>query len=288
MESLVTSVPNYSYVFKFEREFEHAEFRPWMVDNWSTVCMYSAGIYMILIFGGQQYMVSRQRFEMRTILTCWNIFLALFSIMGACRTIPEFLHVLSSQGLYHSLCIPSFIENDKVSGFWTLMFVFSKVPELGDTIFIVLRKQPLIFLHWYHHITVLLYSWYSYSEYTAVARWFIVMNYIVHSLMYSYYAFKALRFRVPRGVSMVITALQLIQMVVGCMVNIWTYQIKSSAEDGGKECQVSEQNLMFSLLMYASYFVLFGRFFYNSYLLSGESKKMQAKITTVEGGKKSD
>jgi elongation of very long chain fatty acids protein 6 len=86
----------------------------------------------------------------------------------------------------------SFIESDRVSGFWTLAFVLSKVPELGDTVFIVLRKQPLIFLHWYHHVTVLIYSWYSYSEYTAAARWFVVMNYIVHSVMYSYYAFKAL------------------------------------------------------------------------------------------------
>ena len=34
---------------------------------------------------------------------------------------------------------------------------------------------------------------YSFSEYTAAARWFIVMNYLVHSVMYSYYAFKALK-----------------------------------------------------------------------------------------------
>ena len=34
-------------------------------------------------------------------------------------------------------------------GYWTFMFALSKVPELGDTLFIVLRKQPLIFLHWY-------------------------------------------------------------------------------------------------------------------------------------------
>lgn len=46
-----------------------------------------------------------------------------------------------------------------MAGFWATMFVLSKVPELGDTIFIVLRKQPLIFLHWYHHATVLVYSW---------------------------------------------------------------------------------------------------------------------------------
>lgn len=74
----------------------------------------------------------------------------------------------------------SFIEQDKVSGFWTWMFVLSKLPELGDTVFIVLRKKPLIFLHWYHHITVLLYTWYSFTEYTSSARWFVVMNYCVH------------------------------------------------------------------------------------------------------------
>ena len=45
----------------------------------------------------------------------------------------------------------------------------------------------------YHHVTVLIYCWYSFSEYTAPARWFVVMNFIVHSLMYSYYFLKASR-----------------------------------------------------------------------------------------------
>jgi hypothetical protein len=33
---------------------------------------------------------------------------------------------------------------------WTINCYFSaQVPELGDTLFIVFRKQQLIFLHWY-------------------------------------------------------------------------------------------------------------------------------------------
>ena len=60
-------------------------------------------------------------------LTGWSMFLAMFSIMGAARTLPEFMHTLYTHGFYHSLCIPSFIENDRVSGFWTWMFVLSKV-----------------------------------------------------------------------------------------------------------------------------------------------------------------
>ena len=149
------------------------------------VCPKTDSLYFLFL--------SRPAFDLRGPLTGWSMFLAMFSIMGAARTLPEFMHTLYTHGFYHSLCIPSFIENDRVSGFWTWMFVLSKVPELGDTIFIVLRKQKLIFLHWYHHVTVLIYCWYSFSQYTAPARWFVVMNFIVHSIMYTYYAFRALR-----------------------------------------------------------------------------------------------
>lgn len=214
-------------------------------------------------------MSKRPRFEMRSFLTAWNLMLATFSIIGFARTLPEFLHTLSlPRGVYHSVCSSSYVEVDRVSGFWSVLFVLSKVPELGDTIFIILRKQPLIFLHWYHHLTVLVYSWYSFSEYTGQARWFIVMNYLVHSLMYSYYSLKAMRFRIPRGVAMIITLLQLSQMFVGCTVNYLVYVMKQD----GLECNVSDRNIKMSFLMYISYFALFGHFFYQAYLSSSSAR----------------
>lgn len=269
------TLPNYSYIFNFESDFIHYETRRWMTENW-TNGFYYVGAYMVLIFGGQYLMQNRPRFELRGVLTLWNTALAVFSIMGACRTVPEILHTLTHQGLYHSVCVPSFITQDKVSGFWTWMFVLSKLPELGDTIFIVLRKQPLIFLHWYHHITVLLYSWFSYTEYTASARWFIVMNYCVHSVMYSYYALKAMGYSPPRQVAMLITSLQLLQMIIGCAINLWAHHLLKS----GAECHISPFNIKLSIAMYFSYFVLFARFFHKAYL-SGErrSKTRSAPVT---------
>ncbi|XP_063699225.1 very long chain fatty acid elongase 6 [Culicoides brevitarsis] len=279
--------PNYTYIFDFESDFIHQETRKWMVRNWTYV-FYYCGIYMLVIFGGQNFMQNRPRFELRGTLALWNTMLAMFSIMGVCRTAPELLHVLRHHGLFHSVCVPSFIEQDRVSGFWTWLFVLSKLPELGDTVFIVLRKQPLIFLHWYHHITVLIYAWFSYTEYTASARWFIVMNYFVHSIMYSYYALKALRFNPPRSISMIITGLQLTQMIIGCAINVWAHSYLKTA--GHSACNISDLNVKLSIAMYFSYFVLFARFFYKAYLSNdakfGKKKKISAQSASQSSSDK--
>ncbi|CAK9806924.1 Elongation of very long chain fatty acids protein 6 [Anthophora plagiata] len=278
VDYMEVTVPNYSYIFNFEETFRHMDTKIWMANNW-TNGFYYCGIYMILIFGGQHYMSNRPKFELRGILTLWNTLLATFSIIGFTRTAPELIHVLRHNGFYYSVCIPSFIEQDCVCGFWTWMFVLSKLPELGDTIFIVLRKQPLIFLHWYHHITVLLYAWFSYKEYTASARWFVVMNYFVHSIMYSYYALKAMGYKPPKGIPMLITTLQLAQMVIGCIINVTAYQY---LENGQAECHISRTCVTFGLLMYFSYFVLFARFFRKSYL-SGKHRNKVGKKDYVNG-----
>ncbi|XP_045479678.1 elongation of very long chain fatty acids protein 6-like [Harmonia axyridis] len=268
MKNYSVTTPNYSHVFNFESEFNAQKTRIWMINNW-TNAYYYIGIYLILIFGGQYLMQNRPRFELRRVLVVWNTLLAAFSILGACRTFPELIHIITNHGLYHSVCIPSFIEIDKVSGFWSYMFTLSKLAEFGDTVFIVLRKQPLIFLHWYHHITVLLYSWFSFTEFTSSGRWFVVMNFCVHSIMYSYYALRAIGYKPPRQISMVITALQLIQMVIGCLVNIWAHQLLQKRT----ECNITSLNIKLSTTMYFSMFILFAKFFFQSYLSSERERK---------------
>lgn len=160
-----------------------------------------------------------------------------------------------------------------VSGFWSWMFALSKLLEFGDTIFIVLRKQELIFLHWYHHITVLVYAWFSYANNIASARWFMVLNYFVHSIMYSYYALKAMRYKTPVFIPMLITILQITQMILGCIISIVSYHYLESH----KECKNLRIHMIFSILMYLSYFILFCKFFYKSYI--DKNGKFQKKIT---------
>ncbi|CAG7836187.1 unnamed protein product [Allacma fusca] len=235
------------------------EYRPWAI----TTCV----LYVSLIYAGQLWMKSRPAYNLRSTLVIWNGLLAIFSITGLFRTFPEFFFIVSRpDGLYKSACT-SDIHN-YATAFWALIFTLSKLVELGDTAFVILRKQKLIFLHWYHHITVLLMTWIYYETYEPCFRWFGTMNYFVHALMYTYFTLKAMKVRVPRSLAMCVTVLQIAQMIVGLYINVYTYNIKSS----GVPCDRPMGNIVGGLSIYGTYFLLFIHFFVKAYFVGPKSK----------------
>lgn len=277
----VTTV--YSSEFGFERLFESREYvdsiSHYMKDKWKLSFVF-AGVYLLFVVVGRWFMSTRQKFEIRKPLIAWNILLAVFSIIGSIRVWPEFLHAVFDRGIVYSVCDASYAYS--ITGFWAFLFCMSKLPELVDTVFIVLRKQELIFLHYYHHATVLIYCWFSYKEHAASGRWFMCMNYVVHSLMYSYYALKAMRIRVPLFVSKLITFLQIAQMFFGCYVNWIAYQTKLNSPQ--TYCHISDDNIFYSFLMYLSYFLLFFQFFLDAYVKSNAKHKL--RLQQIENEKK--
>jgi elongation of very long chain fatty acids protein 6 len=233
-------------------------------------------------------MRNRSKYELRFPLIIWNVILASFSIMGTIRVLPDFIQILTNNGVVYSVCNNDFAYG--ITGFWSLMFILSKLPELVDTLFIVFRKQELIFLHWYHHTTVLVYCWFSYKDFASTGRWFMTMNYLVHSLMYSYYVLKAMRIKVPKFVSQLITTGQILQMIAGCYVNFIAYQTKVANEI----CNISDDNIKYSSLMYFSYFVLFFNFFINAYIFNKSkscaviNKNSKNEVINLHKGSKKD
>ncbi|UJR22868.1 hypothetical protein I4U23_025897 [Adineta vaga] len=241
----------------------------WM-NQWWWLSIPYAILYIIAIFIGQSYMKKwNKKYELRTALIGWNTFLALFSFWGACRCVPELFHSINQHGFQHSLCNP--ILKEGVSGLWLWLFIISKVPETIDTLFIVLRRQQLIFLHWFHHASVLVYCFYSYGRFAPSGRWFTSMNLCVHTIMYGYFALRAARFRVPRWIQQSITFFQLIQMIIGCTVNIAAYKYKQD----GHYCMTSDSNIIVSLLLYLAYLILFAHFFYSTYLQKGVKQRTE-------------
>ncbi|CAG2120991.1 unnamed protein product, partial [Medioppia subpectinata] len=133
--------------------------------------VYISIAYIILIPIIKQWMKSRGKpYNLRTLLTFWNSFLAIFSIIGVIRCLPEFIHILRTKGFEASYCQSDYYKDSRLN-WWYILFVWSKVVELVDTLFILLRGGKLLTLHWVHHCLTLIYSWYVFGDVPATARW---------------------------------------------------------------------------------------------------------------------
>uniref|UniRef100_A0A183CG29 Elongation of very long chain fatty acids protein n=1 Tax=Globodera pallida TaxID=36090 RepID=A0A183CG29_GLOPA len=136
----------------------------------------------------------------------------------------------------------------------------------------------LIFLHYYHHAAVLVYSAHSGAEHTAASSLFLPMNFFAHSLMYSYYALNSLGYKMPRWLAMAVTIVQTTQMLCGVAITAVVFKLK--VFDGAR-CQQSMGNLYLAIFLYSTFAVLFIKFFYAAYLRK-EKRRIAAEQKKVE------
>ncbi|CAG0883216.1 unnamed protein product [Cyprideis torosa] len=253
------------FLFEVEKSFgNYGEYLMLLFRRYWWLGFPITALYLVLIFGGQRLMKNRQPYDLQRSLIVWNWLLAAMSLFTASKGIAFIANEIYFQRWTGILCfVPVHIPSCMSATLHGLIFSISKVIELGDTAFIVLRKKPLIFLHWYHHVTVLLYTWYYAGKGPSVGIFFAINNSIVHTLMYSYYALRAMNVRVPRWASMTLTLTQINQMIVGIYLNYCAYNLKRTKYPN---CMVSNTDFAVTVAMYSSYCILFMWFFYRAYL----------------------
>lgn len=261
-------IPALQYV---ERHMDVQRVVVFTEETW-TMSLYATAIYLLLVFQGRKWMQSRKPYDLRKPMILWNIGLAVFSVLGTAAVAPSLLRTVFTYGVDYAVCFSDAGIVPRVA-VWCYMFGLSKLLELGDTAFIVLRKSPLPFLHWYHHITVMIYTIYGITDPIAVGHFFAAMNYAVHSLMYSYYTCRAIGFRVPRWMAQFITTLQLSQMFVGVYVTCLALYNNVAGRVPG--CIVRYDLVYLGAAMYCSYAVLFLHFFYHKYCSPKDKSKKQ-------------
>lgn len=264
-----------SFYFEFERHYDPIPVLDWMQRNNYMIPVGSVVLYLLFCHFGRKAMENRKAFDLVNVLAAWNLFLSLFSTYGAVRTVPHMLHRVATMTFEDTMCeIPFSAYGAGACGLASVLFILSKVPELIDTVFIVLRKKPLIFLHWYHHVTVLLFCWNSYVTTAGAGLYFISMNYTVHAVMYFYYFLQAIK-AIPKWFpSWTITLLQISQMIIGTFIvgASYYFYIFGGAKYGPRECNNQPSNLAAGGIIYASYLYLFVEFALKRFLFGGEDK----------------
>lgn len=246
---------------KYEMYYDHEPLREWMKEN-THIPVITVIIYGLLIVLGTKMMENRKPWGLKTSLALWNLGLAVYSLTGFVKMAP-FMYYLIKNRSFRSLFCNCIVQYNGAgsTGLWGHLFVFSKFPELIDTFFIVVNKKKLMFLHWYHHMTVLLYCWYSYVVVSPGGGFYTVMNYGVHGIMYSYYFLMSIKMKPKWFNPLIITMTQIAQMFVGVTVNAINYYYYKTGDTSEGACPFNTA----ACVMYASYLLLFLQFFGNRY-----------------------
>lgn len=244
-----------------ESKFDERKVIGWMQKYWTLSILFSA-LYLLFVYFGRKWMENRKPFQLRRTLCMWSALLSFFSAFCLLRGINLIATIINTGGWLHSACDLKYYTGTHAMGLFPYLFVFSKLPELFDTMFIVLRKTPLSFLHYYHHVTVFIYCWYCYAYPISPGMWFGFFNFFVHAIMYAYYAIKASGRNPPRIVAKCITILQLSQMFMGMFVNLIAIYYWLN----GVTCGIRWSDVAISLFIYVSYAILFANFFYFAYI----------------------
>lgn len=266
----------------FELEFKGKPWVDYTVEH-VEIPVFLLSIYLVVVFWLPERL--SRPYKSNLLLALWNLGLSVFSMIGLSRVLPTLLNIYTEKGFEYSICydgvVPAFFDGP--SGLWIFLFIYSKLFELQDTVFLVLNKKPVIFLHWFHHVTVLLYCWYSYAHQSTSGIWFAAMNYFVHSIMYFYYClmvFRPLR-KGLRVFAPLITFVQIAQMVGGLVVSV----VAAIGSTAGA-CGVTSANWKLGMAMYVSYFFLFVMLFQSKYCSSKRTKKVPevCNATDTAGG----
>ncbi|KAI8099789.1 fatty acid elongase [Halteromyces radiatus] len=241
--------------------------------------MISCVVYFVAIFGGQFLMKHLPAFKPQILKVPFQIHNFLLTIVSGTLLLllaEQIWPKYQQHGLFYAVCEPSSWDQ-KVELIYYMNYLV-KFWELLDTVFLVLKKKKLEFLHYFHHSMTMVLCFTQLVAKTTVSWVPILLNLCVHVLMYYYY------FRTASGARIwwkkYLTTMQIVQFMIDlvavyfCSYTYFTYTYYPWMPNMGS-CAGTELSASFGCALLSSYLLLFINFYRITYKKKAALKQQQ-------------
>jgi len=241
--------------------------------------------YLMVIFGGQYLMREQAPIRLSTLSKIHNAMLSMSSLVVLLLMLEQTIAIVARHGIFFAICDAG-AWTQRLELLYYINYLF-KYWELLDTVFLVLKKKKLEFLHVYHHSMTLVLCFVQLQGMTAVSWVPIVLNLAVHVVMYYYYFLASCGIRVWWKKHL--TTMQIVQFVLDlgfvyyCAYTYWASTYKPWLPNHGT-CTGTEMAAFFGCFSLSSYLLLFVQFFIETYQKKGAAKKLAAASKSDANG----
>eukprot|EP01103_Thecamoeba_quadrilineata_P000973 TRINITY_DN10861_c0_g1_i1.p1 TRINITY_DN10861_c0_g1~~TRINITY_DN10861_c0_g1_i1.p1 ORF type:complete len:267 (-),score=14.63 TRINITY_DN10861_c0_g1_i1:113-913(-) len=219
--------------------------------------------YLVVIFGGQALMKNRKPFELTTLSRIHNLFLTIISLV----LLLLFTELVAPRwwnfGFHNAICHADSYSNRMEFLYYVNYLI--KFYELIDTIFLVLKKKNIEFLHYYHHSATIVLCYTQLVGRSAVSWVCVVLNLIVHVAMYYYYFLST--FGIQIWWKKYLTILQIVQFVIDLVI-IYMCLVLYGLDAWGVivlPCHGTLAAGIWGAVILSSYLLLFVQFYFKTY-----------------------
>ncbi|OJA20414.1 hypothetical protein AZE42_07494 [Rhizopogon vesiculosus] len=230
--------------------------------------------YLVSIFTTREFMKERPAFRLKTLFRVHNALLSTGSLVLLLLITEEVISVWMQVGTYDSMCAPS-SWTDRLELYYMVNYYF-KYYEFIDTLFLVLKKKPLTFLHVFHHASTAILAFIQLNGKLSPSWTVISINLLVHVIMYYYY------YATAGGAKFwwkkYLTRMQIIQFIVDlflfyfCLYQHFVYKYFPALPHIG-DCSGNEPAALFGCAVLTSYLMLFVEFYMSTYSKSSSKAK---------------
>lgn len=267
--------------WKFLEDVDSSEDLGFMLKSPKPVLIATGSYILFVCFIGPTIMRRREPFQMKNLIRFYNLIMVILAgilFHGLCTSIDSLGNLID--------CKKTFSLNDssptrvyRLAN--TILMV--RISEYLDTIFFTLRKKQsqVTFLHVFHHAFVPMYAYWVLR--TAPFRfnvYILLINSLIHVLMYSYYFLATFQVNGEKPKSFVLlivqkllmfkkymTQLQILQFITLAVYTIW-------AAIQPNHCNIPWTYIIANFLLAFGFLSLFLHFYINVYkAASGKTRK---------------